>query len=122
MEITFSDDFTTSKQTPTGARCDNTLALFEVRGFIKMRFIFNGCAWDGNLEHDYFYHHATCPVNILRCEEIFIDGNSDPHGCFRLIKEVFITGPSAMPRDDAMQMLSDLARTHVSNESVDNLD
>jgi hypothetical protein len=117
VEIQFADDGKTSTQRTTGRRCDRTLALFEVVGFPRMRFLYQGVSWDGCLDHDYFYHEHTCPTNLLRCEEIFIDGKSDPHGAFRCIKEVLITGPSSIPRDEALEMLCGLARTHVTEES-----
>ena len=109
MEIAFADDGRTCEQRPTGRRCENTLALFEVRGFPAMRFVYQGFAWDGDLDHEYFYNEHTCPTNILRCEEIFIDGEIDPHGAFRLIREVLITGPDAMDRNEAEDMLVELA-------------
>ena len=109
MTLTFTNNGTSVVQIPTGQRCDRTLALFEFVDAPFIRFIHHGILWSHHEDNVYWYHEHTCPTNVLRCAEIYINGKPDIHGMFRLIKEIVITGPNAVPEDDAMAELSTMA-------------
>jgi len=39
----------------------------------------------------YFYEEHTCPINFIRIHGIAYNGESDPHGLFSFIEQVFMT-------------------------------
>ena len=118
MNLAFSDGGSAVMQTPTGRRCERTLALFRVVGAPQIMFIYQGCSWDGALDHDYYYHEGTCPVNLLRCEKIIAEGNPDPHGLFELVAEHLITGPRARPRNEVLDELTSMAKGQTKTPNV----
>lgn len=105
----FTNGGKTVSQKPTGRRCERTRALFQLNDCPKITFIYEGVAWEGNLDHDYYYHEGTCPTNLLRCEEILVEGQPDQHGMFTCIKEILVTGPNGMDVDAAEEELKQLA-------------
>lgn len=110
MKLRFSDEGRQVEQTPTGRRCERTLALLRVRGNPTFMFIYQGCAWDGDMSgSEYFYQEHTCPTNLVRCEEIIASGEEDPHGIFELVEEHLITGDNARPREEVLEHLKALA-------------
>ena len=112
MRLRFFDGGQSVEQTPTGRRCDRTLALLRVRGVPHLMFIYSGCAWDGDLSgHAYYYYNQhTCPSNLMQCEEIIDSGEVDPHGVFEFVAEHFVTGPKGRPKDNVLEELTELAQ------------
>jgi hypothetical protein len=109
MGLRFFDGGQQVEQTPTGKRCERTLALLQMRDNPSFMLIYEGCAWDGDMSgHEYFYEH-TCPTNLMRCVETIADGRADPHGVFEIVEEHLITGPSARPREKVIEELTALA-------------
>ena len=118
MRISFTEGGAAALQTPTGRRCERTLALFRIRSAPHIMFVYEGCAWDGSLDHDYYYHEGTCPTNLMRCEEIIASGKQDPHGIFELVAEHCITGPTARNREDVLNELVELATQQTGMANV----
>jgi hypothetical protein len=109
MGLRFFDGGQQVEQTPTGKRCERTLALLQMRDNPSFMIIYEGCAWDGDMSgNEYLYEH-TCPTNLMRCVEIIADGRADPHGVFEIVEEHLITGPSARPREKVIEELTALA-------------
>ena len=110
MKLVFSDGGRAVTQAPTPRRCDSTLVLFSVDGYPALKFIQDGIAWDGNLSGGrYYYEEHTCPSNIVKCREVFHHADDDPHGVFRVIHEVLVSGPNGMDEDAAIDLLSSIA-------------
>lgn len=110
MSLRFYNGGQQVEQTPTGKRCERTLALLQLRENKKFMFIYEGCAWDGDMSgHEYFYHEHTCPTNLMKCEKIIVDGELDPHGIFEIVEEHLITGPNAKARNEVLVRLVALA-------------
>lgn len=121
MGLRFSDGGQQVEQTPTGKRCERTLALLRMRNNPAFMFIYNGVAWDGDLSNrEYFYEEHTCPTNLMRCVEIIAAGESDPHGIFEIVEEHLITGPNAEPREEVLEQLkaSALEKTRMANDQA----
>lgn len=109
-KITFTAGGTVCHQQPIDRWCYRTLALLAFRGDRTFAFIHEGCAWsqhlkDGKPDNEYFYEESTCPVNLFRVEEIYYQGEEDPHGVFDLIEEHIINGPDGRDRDEVMELL-----------------
>ena len=121
MNLEFSAGGTEVVQTPTGRRCERTLALLRVVGAPHVMLIHQGVAWDGDLDSsDYYYNEHTCPTNITRTEAVIANGDTDPHGIFELVVEHCITGPGARDREEVMLELLDMAEaaTRMANASL----
>ena len=104
MSLVFSDGGQSVEQTPTGRRCERTVALLAMRNNPRFMLIRKGLAWDGDLSSkQFFYEEHTCPSNLLKSEEIIADGEVDPHGIFELVEEVIITGPNARDEDEVIE-------------------
>jgi hypothetical protein len=111
MQLVFSDNGTAVSQVSTGRRCNRTLCLFTFANVERLCVIADGIRWDFNTDEDqrYYYEEHTCPTNLLRCEEIFFNGEGDPHGILTLVKEIVVSGPNAVDRGEALEELSGMA-------------
>jgi hypothetical protein len=108
MNLRFFDGGQQVEQTPTGKRCERTLALLRMRDNPGFMFILKGCAWDGDLSgNKYYYEDHTCPSNSMRaCEEVIAGGDADPHGIFEIVEEHLVTGANARPREEVLEKLT----------------
>lgn len=110
MALLFANGGQEAQQTPTGRRCERTLALLRMRGNPHFMFIYEGCAWEGDMSgHKFHYEEHTCPTNLIQCEEIIANGEEDPHGIFEIIEEHLITGPNGKDREEVLQGLTESA-------------
>jgi len=115
MSLTFGDAGRSVEQVPTGRRCDRTLALLCIEDYPAFKFIARGVRWDHDSDgHSYFFEEHTCPVNLLHCVEIFHKGESDPHGVFKLITEMRITGPGSDSEEAVTKLLTDMAEAETT--------
>jgi len=121
MGLRFYDGGKQVEQTPTGKRCERTIALLRMRDNPSFMFIYEGCAWNGDMSgHEYYYHEHTCPTNLMRCVEIIAAGETDPHGIFEIVEEHLITGAKARPRKEVIEELTALAveKTRMANAKL----
>ena len=98
------------EQTPVGKRSERTLALFRLRCAPQFMFIYEGRSLDSDLGNEYYYHEGTCPTNLMKCEDIIVDGEVDPHGVFELVTERLTTGPKGRDRQLVLNELTELAQ------------
>jgi len=124
VRITCAAGGRVTHQEATGRHCHRTLALLVFRGEVTFAFIYRGCAWsehlkDGRPDSRYFYEEHTCPTNLFPCEEIVVDGEMDPHGCFDLIEEHLISGPGARDKDEVLAELIEKAKAFTTTGQDD---
>jgi hypothetical protein len=119
MGMRFHDGGKQVEQTPTGKRCERTIALLRMRDNASFMFIYEGHVWGGDLGGQKYYYEAhACPTNLMRCVEIIAAGETDPHGIFEIVEEHCITGPAARSRRDVIEELTALAveKTRMAND------